>query len=86
MVLEVFQCGWSFPCDFQCHTLIVIGFCLFVCLFVFSGKTETNPQLQSVVATLSTGPVGPSDMLDHTNATLIMRYGVNIKLTVITYS
>ncbi|XP_072031493.1 uncharacterized protein [Amphiura filiformis] len=39
----------------------------------YKGKMETNPQLQSVVATLSTGPVGPSDMLDHANATLIMR-------------
>ncbi|XP_072031492.1 uncharacterized protein [Amphiura filiformis] len=37
------------------------------------GRKEINPQLQSVVATLSTGPVGPSDMLDHANATLIMR-------------
>lgn len=36
-------------------------------------RKEINPPLQSVVATLSTGPVGPSDMLDHANATLIMR-------------
>ena len=40
----------------------------------FEGRKEINPQLESVVATLSTGPVGPSDMLNHTNATLIMRF------------
>ncbi|XP_072031491.1 uncharacterized protein [Amphiura filiformis] len=37
------------------------------------GLQETNPQLQSVVATLSTGPVGPGDMIGYANATLIMR-------------
>ena len=24
MVSAVFQCGWTFQCDFQCHILIVI--------------------------------------------------------------
>jgi hypothetical protein len=35
--------------------------------------SEPYPELQSVVATLSTGPVAPADSINHTNASLIAR-------------
>lgn len=35
--------------------------------------TEPNWQLQAIITTLSTGPVGPSDMLNGTNASLVMQ-------------
>ena len=34
---------------------------------------EPNGDLQAAVATLSTGPVGPSDMIQHTNVSLLMQ-------------
>ena len=34
---------------------------------------EPNSDLQAAVATLSTGPVGPSDMIQHTNVSLLMQ-------------
>ncbi|KAK6196067.1 hypothetical protein SNE40_001362 [Patella caerulea] len=34
---------------------------------------ETHAELQAAVATLSTGPVGPGDMINKTNATLVMQ-------------
>ena len=34
---------------------------------------EPHPELQAVVASLTTGPVGPSDMINGTNMTLLMR-------------
>ncbi|XP_041369682.1 uncharacterized protein LOC121383654 [Gigantopelta aegis] len=37
------------------------------------GKTEPNAALNAAVATLSTGPVGPSDMIGALNTSLIMR-------------
>ncbi|KAL5016026.1 hypothetical protein ScPMuIL_005615 [Solemya velum] len=37
------------------------------------GKDEPFPALEAVVATLSTGPVGPSDKISSTNVTLLMR-------------
>ncbi|KAL5016032.1 hypothetical protein ScPMuIL_005621 [Solemya velum] len=37
------------------------------------GKDEPYPALEAVVATLSTGPVGPSDKIASTNVTLLMR-------------
>lgn len=36
-------------------------------------RSEPYPELQSVVATLSTGPVGPSDRINYSNPELIMR-------------
>jgi hypothetical protein len=36
-------------------------------------ETEPWPALQAVVSTLSTGPVGPSDKIGHSDAELIMR-------------
>jgi len=36
-------------------------------------RSELYPELQSLVATLSTGPVAPSDKIGHSNRTLIMR-------------
>ena len=38
-----------------------------------TGKSEPYPELQAVVATLSTGPVGPSDKIGCSDAKLIMR-------------
>ncbi|XP_046561028.1 uncharacterized protein LOC124270049 [Haliotis rubra] len=38
-----------------------------------SNRTEPYPELNAVVATLSTGPVGPSDMIGKFNKTIIMR-------------
>ncbi|ESO98846.1 hypothetical protein LOTGIDRAFT_231210 [Lottia gigantea] len=35
--------------------------------------TETHPDLEAAVATLSTGPVGPSDRIGYSNVTLIMK-------------
>ena len=34
---------------------------------------EPNSDLQAAVATLSTGPVGPGDMIKHTNVSLLMQ-------------
>ncbi|XP_064616875.1 uncharacterized protein LOC135480876 [Liolophura sinensis] len=39
----------------------------------YHGRQETQPGLNAVVATLSTGPVGPSDMIGGTNVSLLMR-------------
>ena len=42
----------------------------------FSDVTETTepyPGLNAVVSTLSTGPVGPGDVVGGTNRTLLMR-------------
>ncbi|XP_064616666.1 uncharacterized protein LOC135480695 [Liolophura sinensis] len=36
-------------------------------------SNETHPALEAVVATLSTGPVGPSDMIGKTDVDLLMR-------------
>jgi len=35
--------------------------------------TEPNVQLQAIITTLSTGPVGPSDMVGGTNSSLVMQ-------------
>ncbi|KAK7098683.1 uncharacterized protein [Littorina saxatilis] len=35
--------------------------------------SEPDPELKAVVSTLSTGPVGSSDMLQHTNVSLLMQ-------------
>jgi hypothetical protein len=35
---------------------------------------ETHAELQAAVSTLSTGPVGPSDMIGHTNVSMLMQY------------
>ncbi len=40
---------------------------------MFADKTELNPLVQAVVALLSTGPVGVSDRIGHSNVTLIKR-------------
>lgn len=40
---------------------------------ILSGKTEPSPALQSVVSTLSTGPVGPGDKINMVNKTVLMR-------------
>ncbi|XP_063423508.1 uncharacterized protein LOC134707561 isoform X1 [Mytilus trossulus] len=39
----------------------------------YKGKTEPSPALQSVVSTLSTGPVGPGDKINIVNKTVLMR-------------
>lgn len=41
-------------------------------LIVFS-DSDPYVELQSLVASLSTGPVGPGDMINGTNRTLLMR-------------
>ncbi|CAC5388315.1 unnamed protein product [Mytilus coruscus] len=41
----------------------------------YKGKTEPSPALQSVVSTLSTGPVGPGDKINMVNKTVLMRSG-----------
>ena len=38
-----------------------------------TGSSEPYPELHALVATLSTGPVAPSDKIGYTNHTLIMR-------------
>ena len=43
-------------------------------LLLWPGAVEPYPELQSVVSTLSTGPVGPSDMVGGSNRDTIMRY------------
>ena len=53
-------------CYFRCLDAILMH-------LIWSGR-EAHPALQAVVATLSTGPVGPGDMINGTNATLLMRY------------
>ena len=40
-----------------------------------SDKTEPYPELQSAVATLSTGPVGPGDAINLTDRDTLMRLG-----------
>ena len=40
---------------------------------IFAEKIETHPALHSVIATLSTGPVGPSDAIDKFNISLILK-------------
>ena len=40
---------------------------------IILGKSEPYPELQAVVATLSTGPVGPSDKIGCSDAKLIMK-------------
>ncbi|VDI03306.1 Hypothetical predicted protein [Mytilus galloprovincialis] len=39
----------------------------------YNGKNEPSPALQSVVSTLSTGPVGPGDKINMVNKTVLMR-------------
>lgn len=41
-------------------------------LCILSGS-ELYPGLQAAVSSLSAGPVGPGDMINGTNATLLMR-------------
>ena len=43
-------------------------------------ESEPMPELQAAVATLSTGPVGPGDMVGGTNRSLLMRW-VQLVLT-----
>ena len=42
-------------------------------VFLFPTETEAYPQLQSIVSSLTAGPVGPGDMVGGTNKTLLMR-------------
>ena len=42
---------------------------------MISDKTEPYPELQSAVATLSTGPVGPGDAINLTDRDTLMRLG-----------
>ena len=46
------------------------------------GRVERAPDLQAAVATLSTGPVAPSDKISASNATVIMRYAVCMHMAV----
>ena len=39
-----------------------------------SGLTEPYPQLESAVASLTAGPVGPGDMINGTDFALIPKY------------
>ena len=40
---------------------------------MLTDKIETHPALHAAIATLSTGPVAPSDAIDKFNISLIMR-------------
>ena len=42
-------------------------------LYMLKGRVETHPKLQSLAATLSTGPVGPSDKMGCSDVSLIMK-------------
>lgn len=44
-----------------------------VYLLLLSEKTEPNTRLQALIATLSTGPVGPGDGIGFINKTLLMK-------------
>ena len=42
-------------------------------VYIVCVESEPMPELQAVVSTLSTGPVGPGDMVGGTNRSLLMR-------------
>ena len=56
----------------QLNTLLfeTVYLILFV-QFSHSDRTEVSPMLEAVVSLLSAGPVGPSDRLGYTNATIL---------------
>ena len=45
---------------------------LYIYIYAFSERSEPNWKLNAVVSTLSTGPVGPSDMIGGTNVDMLM--------------
>ena len=47
--------------------MLQVDFC------IITDKSEPYPALNSLIATLTTGPVGPSDRIGYSNITLIMR-------------
>lgn len=40
---------------------------------IFSDLSETHGELQAAVSTLSTGPVGPGDKINHTLVSVLMQ-------------
>jgi hypothetical protein len=62
------QCLQSFLTNVRVWLFVTFHFCLLI------EKQELWPALQIAVATLSMGPVGPSDMIGATNKDLLMRY------------
>lgn len=59
----------STVCASVLHSLMQVLYC---CQCI-ADKSEPNSVLQSVVATLSTGPVGPGDKINHSDVKLIMK-------------